>query len=163
MTHRLLLTAVLLLALALCGAGSAFAMETIRGSPPVEDFDPLPLIGMDPQAALAAFGPPREIFPLRGLVEAEDDVVFFYDESLYMFWYRNRVWQVRFDRRFERRVLGLTMGMSRTEVEQACPAPLLASGDSLYFDVEGCDCPVRARVVLDRDGVADIYVYRSDY
>ena len=89
--------------------------------------------------------------------------MFFYDESLYMFWYRNRVWQVRFDRRFERRVLGLTMGMSRTEVEQACPAPLLAAGDSLYFDVEGCDCPVRARVVLDADGVADIYVYRSDY
>ena len=35
MTHRFLLTAVLLLALALCGAGSAFAAETIRGSPRV--------------------------------------------------------------------------------------------------------------------------------
>ena len=96
---------------------------------------------MDPSAALAAFGPPREIFPLRGLEEAEDDVVFFYDESLYMFWYRNRVWQVRFDRRFERRVLGLTMGMSRTEVEQACPAPLLAVGGFAVFRRGGLRLP----------------------
>jgi hypothetical protein len=163
MRHPILLTAVLLPVLALCAGGSVFAAETIRGSPRVEDFDPLPLIGMDPAAALAAFGPPREIFPLRGAGQAEDDVVFFYDQYLYMFWFRSRVWQVRFDRRFDRRVLGLTIGMSRTEAAQACPATLLPSGDSLYFDVPGCACPVRVRLVFESDALADIYVYRSDY
>lgn len=161
MMHRLLPTAVLVLLL--CGAAGAAAVETIRGTPRVEEFDPLPLIGMDPAAAMAAVGPPREVFPLRGGSEPEDDVVFFYEQSLYLFWFQNRVWQVRLDRRFDRRVLGLSIGMSRIEVEAARPGELRDGGDSLYFDVEGCPCPVRVRLFFDGGGLADIYVYRSDW
>jgi hypothetical protein len=103
------------------------------------------------------------MFVLRGGSDAEDDVVFFDGQSLYLFWFQNRVWQVRFDRRFDRRVLGLAMGMCRAEVEAACAAPLAGAGDSLYFDVSGCPCPVRVRLVFDADGLADLYVYRSDW
>jgi hypothetical protein len=161
MMHRFLPTAVLVFLLT--GAAAAPAAETIRGAQPAEEFDPLPLIGMEPSAALAAFGPPREIFALRGTSEAEDDVVFFYDPCIYLFWFQNRVWQVRVDRRFDRRVLGLAIGMSMPEVEAACPGDLRASGGSLFFDVPDCPCPVRVRLLFDADGLADIYVYRSDY
>jgi hypothetical protein len=146
------------------GPGPAFAAESAGGGaarPP--EFDPLPLLGMDAAAALDSFGPPREVFPVRGAGQDEDDVVFFYDSFLYLFWFQNRVWQVRFDRRFDGSVLGLAIGMSRAEVETCCRGRLVASEDSSYFDLPGCPCPVRVRVVFEEGYASDIYVYRSDW
>jgi hypothetical protein len=155
----MLLASLLCVALAPC----ARAVETAPGAVLPDEFDPRPLIGMDLAAALDAFGTPREIFALRGPSEADDDVVFFYDQCLYLFWFRNRVWQVRFDRRFDRRVLGLAIGMSRVQAEAACAAPLAGQDGSLYFDLADCPCPVRVRLLFDEEGLADIYVYRSDW
>ncbi len=159
MTHRMLLAFLLCVAL----APRALAVETAPGATSPDEFDPRPLLGMDPASALTAFGAPREIFALRGHSEAEDDVVFFYEQFLYLFWFQNRVWQVRFDRRFDGRVLGLAIGMSRVQVEAACPAPLTGQDGSLYFDLDGCPCPARVRLLFDAEGLADIYVYRSDW
>jgi hypothetical protein len=149
--------------LGLCGTAGGFAVETAAGTARVAEFDPLPLLGMDTAAAFSAFGPPREVFPVRGAEQGEDDVVFFYDSCLYLFWFRSRVWQVRFDRRFDGRVLGLAIGMSRTEVGQACARSLQPAGDSVYFDVMESPYPVRVRLVFDSEALSDIYVYRSDY
>jgi hypothetical protein len=148
----------------LCGAGSVFAVESAGGGaarPP--SFDPLPLLGMDAAAALDSFGPPREVFPVRGAGEGEDDVVFFYDSFMYLFWFQSRVWQVRFDRRFSGSVLGVAIGMSRAEVESACGGRLAAQDDCAYFDIPGCPCPARVRVVFEEGSASDIYVYRSDW
>lgn len=164
MRRRTFVTIGILLLLGLWGSGAAFGVETTVGATRGLELDPLPLIGMDAVAAFEAFGPPREVFPLRGVEQAEDDVVFFYDGFLYLFWFRSRVWQVRFDRRFDGRVLGLAIGMSRTQVCEACPSrPLLPSGDSLYFDVTEAPYPVRVRLVFASEALQDIYVYRSDF
>jgi len=167
MTGSTLVLGSLLMVFAALDPGSLFGAESARDNPGAvlhpRQVDPLPLIGMDPSTALQAFGPPREIFPFRGAEEGEDNVVFFYDDYLYIFWFRNRVWQVRFDRRFDGEVLGLSLGMTREQVGRASTRALLSAGDSLYVDVAGAGYPVRVRLVFDSDALSDIYVYRSDY
>ncbi len=128
-----------------------------------EDFDPTRLIGMDLQSAFRAFGAPQEIFALQGVEVDEDNVVFFYPDFFYLFWYDNRVWQVRCDKRFTSRVLGYTLGMDRKAAETAGQRILSPLGDSLYFNMDTGEYPLRVRLVFEKDVLSDLYVYRSDY
>ena len=128
-----------------------------------DDLDPTRFIGMDLRSAVDSLGLPRDMFTFRGEEETQDNVVFYYSDSLYLFWYRNRVWQVRCDHRFSGSVLGLSLGMSREEVERAFPATLTAVGDSLYFDLQGRSPPMRVRMVFTLKLLSDLYVYRSDF
>ena len=150
MRARLPLLLVLFL---FCGLAGAVA----------EDFDPIPLIGLDIPGAVGALGLPERMFSYRGLDESQDNVVFYYPDYRYLFWYKDRVWQVRCDRRFTGRVFGLGLGMSRDEVEKATQRQLVPNGDSLYFDLDGGKYPVRVRLVFAADVLTDLYVYRSDF
>lgn len=125
--------------------------------------DPLELIGMDPAQVFAALGPPGEIFTWRAAEPLEDNIVFFYPDYRYVFWFRSRVWQVRFDRRYAGAVLGFTLGMSRWEAEAAAKGRLQQEGDSLYLALDGGRYPLRVRLVLADERISDIYVYRSDW
>jgi hypothetical protein len=157
-----------------------------------DDFDPTALIGLDLPGAVSALGLPQRMFAYRGAVESQDNVVFYYPDYRYLFWYRDRVWQVRCDRRFAGQVLGLSLGMSRDDVEKqsstasptsstsptsptsptasstSSPTPsaqrqLVPSGDSLYFDLDGEKYPLRVRLVFTANVLTDLYVYRSDF
>ena len=122
------------------------------------------IIGMQLASAVDAFGLPQSMFMFRGSDPSRDDVVFYYPNHMYLFWYKDRVWQVRYDRRSTATVYGVSLGMSRGEVEASVPErPLVASGDSLYFDLDDASFPVRVRLVFAGDTVTDIYVYRSDF
>jgi len=127
------------------------------------DFDPTQFIGLDPKSALDALGAPKEMFPFRSQDDSQDNVVFFYPDYLYLFWYQNRVWQVRCDRRFARPLLGVSMGMPREVIERTSARELTARGDSLYFDLEGAKYPLRVRLVFSNNALTDIYIYRSDF
>ena len=128
-----------------------------------EDIEPLRLIGLEIKDAVAACGLPQEMFSYRGPEESLDNVVFYYPDHCYLFWYKNRVWQVRCDRRFAGAVFGFTLGMSRDQVEKSSPWVLVSNGDSLYFDLEEGSYPVRVRLVFTSSQLTDIYVYRSDF
>ena len=128
-----------------------------------QSFDPLGLIGLDPASALQTLGPPVEVFPYRGADAAEDNVVFFYPDFTYLFWFRNRVWQVRFDQRFTGTVFGLKLGMRQEVVGLPGNWRLIEAGDSLYFDPLEADYPIRVRLVFSEGLLHDIYVYRRDY
>jgi hypothetical protein len=125
--------------------------------------DPTGLIGMDPSQAYAALGAPREIFAWRGAGPAEDDIVFFYPDFRYVFWFRSRVWQVRFDQRYAGTVLGFSIGMGRGEVLARGEGKLQESEGSLYLSLDTGPYPVRVRLAMVDNLVADIYVYRSDW
>ncbi len=125
--------------------------------------DPTSWLGMDLPRAVAALGLPRDLFSWRGPDAESDNVVFYYPNSVYLFWFRNRVWQVRFDRRFAAPVLGFTLGMSRFAALGSPGRLFISNGDSLLFDVGGAGFPVRVRLVFDADQLTDIYVYRSDW
>ena len=91
-------------------------------------------------------------------------MVFYYPDHMYLFWYKDRVWQVRWDRRSTTGFRGVVPGMSRQEVEAVVTErPLMDSGDSLYFDLVAQSFPVRVRLVFAGSGLSDIYVYRSDF
>jgi hypothetical protein len=122
------------------------------------------ILGMQLKPVVDAFGLPQSMFTFRGSDETRDDVVFYYPDHMYLFWYKDRVWQVRFDQRAGAVVQGVSLGMSRSEVEAAVPErPLVTSGDSLYFDLDSTSFPVRVRLLFTGDAVSDIYVYRSDF
>jgi len=128
-----------------------------------DDFDPTRLIGLDIPGAVAAVGLPQQMFAWRGAEEREDNVVFYYPDFFYLFWFKDRVWQVRCDRRFTSTVFGLTLGSSREQVERASPRTLTPSGDSLYFDMNDGSFPLRVRLVFTASVLSDLYVYRSDF
>ena len=121
------------------------------------------VIGMELKSAVDAFGLPQSMFTFRGTAEDRDDVVFYYQDHMYLFWYKDKVWQVRYDRRSNAVVHGVSLGMSRQEVEASVPErPLVESGDSLYFDLAGA-FPTRVRLVFAGGTLSDIYVFRSDF
>ncbi len=126
--------------------------------------EPTQVIGMQLKSVVDTLGLPQNMFTFRGSDADRDDVVFYYPNHLYLFWFKDRVWQVRYDRAATVNFHGISLGMSRSEVEAAVhERPLVAQGDSLYFDLAGSSFPVRVRVVLAGDTVSDLYVYRSDY
>jgi hypothetical protein len=125
--------------------------------------DPTDLIGMDPAQIFAALGAPREIFTWRGAEPAEDDIVFFYPDFRYVFWFQSRVWQVRFDHRHGGTVLGFSIGMERAEAQVCGQGRLQDFEGSLYLTLDTGRYPVRVRLAMVDDRVADIYVYRSDW
>jgi hypothetical protein len=120
-------------------------------------------IGMEPRQAIAELGAPAEIFPLRGEAAGEDDVVFYYPRHLYLFWFGNRVWQVRLDRRYAGEIRGLRMGAGRQEVLAVLGRPLAELEDSLVFQLGDRGYPVRLRLFFDDDTLNDVYCYRGDF
>ena len=70
-----------------------------------EELDIPSLIGMDLASAIEGLGAPQEAYAIRGEELWQDDVVFYYEQHLYLFWFRNRIWQVRLDSRYAETVL----------------------------------------------------------
>jgi hypothetical protein len=128
-----------------------------------QEFDPTGLIGLDLKAVFETFGPPQEVFPFRGAQECQDNVVFFYPDRTYLFWYHDRVWQVRCDKLSKKTIFGLALGMDREEVTRKTGHPLIEQGDSLFFDIEQGKFPFRVRLVFADGTLSDVYVYRSDF
>ncbi len=119
-------------------------------------------IGLDLPAAYRCFGAPREVFAVRGPEAWQDDVVFYFDNHLYLFWLRDRVWQARVDRFFGGEFLGLRMGMSRAEVRARMGEPLSEGEGFLLFHLEDVGYPIRLRLLFEEERLVDAYCYRSD-
>jgi hypothetical protein len=133
--------------------GSLCAQETL---------DLPALIGLTLEEVHQRLGAPAQVYVLRGSEPEQDDVVFYYSSHLYLFWFENRVWQVRVDRRFSGRVFSLPLGTSRQQVTETMGRPILEFPDSLVFHIEDRGYPVQARLYFDEDGLADVYCFRGD-
>jgi hypothetical protein len=128
-----------------------------------EDPDYAGWIGMSPSEAWELFGVPDELFVQRGKLPAEDDVVFFRD-GIYLFWFENRVWQVRADRSSGAVLAGVAIGDSRDEVLRLLGVPLAADSAGLFWELKREAYPLRLRVVFSEGNlVDDLYLYRGDY
>lgn len=142
-------------------AGSPSESATKKSLPGAR---PLPsLLGMTLKQASEAFGPPAQVFPVRGHKAWEDDVVFYYHDHSYLFWFRDRVWQVRVDRRFAGKAIGVKMGESRSTVTTVLGKPFHVGQHSEIFILPDRGFPVRARLFFTDDKLSDIYVYRGDF
>ena len=139
-------------------------LALVAGRLLADSVEPAQVLGMNLKSALDAFGLPLNMFSFRGSEEDRDDVVFYYPDHKYLFWFKDRVWQIRYDRRANVELHGVSLGMTRQEVEAVVKErPLVEQGDSLYFDLPSDSFPVRVRIVFAGSTVTDLYAYRSDY
>jgi len=114
--------------------------------------------------AIEDLGSPNEVFPLRGEQSWHDDVVFYYDsDHFYLFWWDNRVWQIRFDKRYTGLILGLSMGTARKDVLAALGTAFMETDKDVYYQLPDRGFPVRARLVFEKEKLVDVYIYRSDF
>jgi hypothetical protein len=119
---------------------------------------PESLIGLTLEGLYSLFGPPKEVYGVRGAEEWQDDVVFVYPQGDF-YVYRDRVWQLG---------LGAARGV---RVGDPRPAALLALGgeaeehdDYLLLPLREGSWPMSLRVNLGDSGlVTAIFLYRSDF
>ncbi len=136
-----------------------------------EDTSPLPnaheltaKLGWTPEEAISRLGAPLSIFPYRGSNPEEDNVVFYYPDNFYLFWFHDRVWQVRVDERWNGDVDGVGMGMSLPEVTDIWGPPVNDWDGQPTWTLPDRGYPVRIRLYFSEDGkLDDIYAYRSDW
>jgi hypothetical protein len=128
-----------------------------------EELDLIDSIGWTLEQAYTNLGVPEEVFPYRGEKAWQDTVVFYFDEHLYLFWYENRVWQVRADRRYGKKFRGITMGMHKEELEDLLGQPYQSDEASAIYRLPDRGYPLRMRLFFDNGTLSDLYIYRSDF
>jgi len=128
------------------------------------------LLGLAPAEVFAKLGAPESIYPLRGKAHWQDDVIFYYDSNIYLFFFDNRVWQIRCDHRSKQTILGITPGMKKAKVRGLLGKPYHSEDiEDIYLNPAGITriekgFPVRLRLIYDKDNnLFDIYLYRGDY
>ncbi len=120
-------------------------------------------LGYTLKQAYEMFGPPEEVFTFRGAESGQDNVVFYYADHLYLFWYENRVWQVRLDERYKGTIAGIEMGISKGEILKLFDKPFYEDRESFIYILPDRGIPVRLRLYFKNDALVDAYVYRGDF
>jgi hypothetical protein len=137
----------------------------------IDDKEPLPRaegltswLGMTISEVHQLLGSPEGLFPYRGRSEDEDNVIFYYPDHFYIFWFQDRVWQVRVDDRWIGSLDGVKMGMSLTEVLALWGKPINDRDPQPTWTLPDRGYPVRIRLYFDElDRLFDLYIYRSDW
>lgn len=120
-------------------------------------------LGLTLGEAFERFGVPEDVTVVRGDEPSQDDVVFRYRDGLSLFWYRGRVWQVRFDSGYPGSIRGISMGASRSEIAAVLGKPFYAEDDWMLYHFAGNGYPIRLRLFFSGEGLHDAYLYRGDY
>ena len=140
-----------------------FLWQIVGQIPKTNGQNSLNWLGMDLQTVYKEFGAPQEVFCYRADISKDDNVVFYYKEHIYLFWFENRVWVVRFDERFKHEFLGIKMGMPRERILEILGDKFKEMDDSLIFYLPDQGFPVRLRLFFKENMLCDAYVYRGDY
>lgn len=125
--------------------------------------DPESLIGLTLQEVFTSFGPPIEVGVVRGDEPWQDDVVFIYPEGLSLFWFQNRVWQVRLSLPTSGEARGIRIGDSSLRVWELLGSPYYEEEDWALYHVFTPNFPLRLRFFFKGGAVEDIYIYRGDF
>jgi hypothetical protein len=120
--------------------------------------DPVALIGMSVRDVLATFGPPENVYAVRGAEEWQDDVVFEY-KSIDFYLYRNRVWQIT-----PPKINNISIGDPKAVVALVHGDKLKDNGAYIITEVPGRAWKIETRYNIDANGkIGAIYIYRTDY
>ncbi|GAB1482022.1 type I 3-dehydroquinate dehydratase [Treponema sp.] len=120
--------------------------------------DPTSWLGSTLEQAFLKFGVPDRLRVARGTEDWQDDVVFVY-KDLELFWFKDRVWQVRVQSAY-----GVQLGDTAETVAALLGEPLHKRDKLLVYQLSGRAWPIRLRLGLDEAGrVLDLYIYRSDF
>lgn len=122
----------------------------------------LPLLGCDPRTAFEAFGAPVSLNVLRGGDPSLDDVVSVHESGIYLFWFRDRVWQIGFGSYFGGTFEGVKIGTAEEEVSEKLGEPQLRENSMAVYEIFYREFPVSMRFVFKDAKIAEMYLYRSD-
>lgn len=125
--------------------------------------DPADCLGLGLGELLGRFGAPASAEAFRGPEAWQDDVVFRYPGGLSFFVYKDRVWQLRFDKDYAAPVYGLSIGDAEAMAAASLGAPEATDGDSRWYRRPDRGYPVRMRVLFPEGKASDIYLYRADF
>ncbi len=125
--------------------------------------DPARLLGMTLAQCWDVFGPPARVYPLRGGEPWQDDVVFEYAGGFSLFWFRDRLWQLRFGQGYPDPVYGVTLGEAAERLGSLLGQSAFTIGDSPVYDLPDQGYPVRLRALVEAGKVVELYVYRADF
>jgi hypothetical protein len=120
-------------------------------------------LGMTPVQAIQSFGAPHSMYIQPGPAEWQQDIVFYYSDHSYLYWFNNRVWQVRFDRRHGEPIFGISMASSLSRVRNQLGEPLFESESELIYPVVERGFPLRARFIFEDTRLIEVFIYRSDF
>ncbi|MBN1798622.1 MAG: hypothetical protein JW822_08585 [Spirochaetales bacterium] len=140
-----------------------FLWQLLSQIPQTNGKNSIDWLGMDLETVYKKFGVPQEVFCYRADKKEDDNVVFYYKDHIYLFWFENRVWVVRFDERFKHEFLGIKMGMPREQILEILGDKFKETEDSLVFYLPDQGFPVRLRLFFKENMLFDAYVYRGDY
>lgn len=139
------------------------ANPTQMGKIDPRTLEPETLLGMTLEDACNRFGAPHQVGVVRGSEPWQDDVLFIYPEGIGLFWFQDRVWQLRLSAPFTGRVRGIQIGDSRDQVSEVIGPPYYIETDWNLYHFEGPSYPIRLRVFFKEGLVEDMYLYRGDF
>jgi hypothetical protein len=140
----------------------AFSAHLIAQSAIMEDAA-APYLGLGLADALTRFGAPDTVFAVRGIEAWQDDVVFSYASGFSLFWFGDRLWQIRFAVPYAGSVYGLSLGDPADKVFSLLGEPFEAPEGALVYRLPYQGYPVRLRLVVKEGRLADAYLYRADF
>ena len=124
---------------------------------PQGENDPASFIGYSLEDLIRRFGVPRSVYPVRGVEEWQDDVVFVYDEGDFYI-IKDRVWQVGLKSAYL-----IQVGDLRAAVTLSFGEAQFSGIDYMIFPLRGQNWPLALRCNFDSAGrVTVIFIYRSD-
>ncbi|MDP3180123.1 MAG: hypothetical protein Q8M76_19580 [Spirochaetaceae bacterium] len=153
MKHRIFLSLAAILALSF----------PLLAQPTIPENDAAPNLGLGLTEALARFGPPTTVFAVRGAESWQDDVVFSYASGFSLFWFGDRLWQIRFAAPYSGSVYGLSIGDPVEKAYSLLGEPHEAPGGEFVYRLPYQGYPVRLRLVVKEGRLADAYLYRADF
>lgn len=130
---------------------------------PILPDDPAPLLGLSLAESYLRLGAPASVAAFRGAEAWQDDVVFSFGSGYSLFWFGDRLWQIRFTPGYGGSVYGLFLGDGKDKVYSLLGAPFYEAEGSLVYRLPYRGYPVRLRVVVAEGRVADLYLYRADF
>lgn len=125
--------------------------------------DPAPLLDLSLEEAWNRLGPPRSILAVRGNEPWQDDVAFEYGDGLSVYWYRDRLWQVRLSAGYAGSCFGFFLGDPADKALSLLGTPDRGESGILEWRLPWRGYPAKLRVVTRDGAIAEAYVYRSDF
>lgn len=156
-----------ILASLLCLSSPAFLhadnQAALSPSPAILDDDPSSLLGLSLGDALSRFGPPASVGAVRGEAAWQDDVAFLYGSGYTLFLYGDRVWQLRLTKPYVGSIYGLFLGDGSDKAVSVLGQPYESGPSFLLYRMPYKSYPVRLRLALLEDRIAEAYLYRADF
>lgn len=132
-------------------------------APATLDDDPAALLGISLGDSFQRYGAPLSVGAIRGDSAWQDDVAFVYAEGYALFLYGDRVWQLRFTKPYAGSLYGLFLGDDAAKALSILGQPYESGPGFLLYRMPFKSYPVRLRLSMQEDRIAEAYLFRADF